>query len=178
VSPGPNPWKTGTNWSSYGQASPTGRELSDPKIKGLIDTFRQKLDHGEASTGRLTQKCVVNPVDCDFFSTRASKIPDIEKQIPGAVVLYNDRVIPADQDVLVTTTDPVQREAAFRFIEYVMSSPIQRLLAEKYGFRPGTVVDVRGPVQKLKLPRLPIVHNPSPIRVKAVLAAVTEPTAQ
>jgi ABC-type Fe3+ transport system substrate-binding protein len=147
--------------------------MSDPKVKAVIDAYRQKLDHTEASTGRLTQTCFLNPVDCDFFFTYESKVADIEKQIPGAVVLYNDRVIPADQVVLVTTTDPAHREAAIRFIEYVMSPPMQRLLAEKYGFRPGTVVDVQGPVQKLKMMRLGIVHNPNPILVKAVLAAVT-----
>src|SRR6266850_1217814 len=95
------------------------------------------------------------------------------EQIPGATVLYNDRVIQADQVVLVTTTDPAQREAAVRFIEHIMSPPIQKLIAEKYGFRPGTVVDVAGPVQKLKLLRLGIVRNPNPILVKAVLASVS-----
>jgi hypothetical protein len=75
-----------------------------------------------------------------------SRIPDIEKQIPGAIILYNDRVIPADQVVVVTTSNPPQREAAVRFIEHIMSPPIQKLIAEKYGFRPGTVVDVQGPV--------------------------------
>jgi ABC-type Fe3+ transport system substrate-binding protein len=165
-------------YSASGQANPTGREFSDPKVKAVIDAYHQKLDHTEASTGRLTQKCFLNPIDCDFFFTYESKVADIEKQIPGAVVLYNDHVIPADQVVLVTTTDPAYREAAIRFIEYVMSQPMQRLLAEKYGFRPGTVVDVQGPVQKLKMMRLGIVHNPNPILVKAVLAAVTAPATQ
>jgi hypothetical protein len=59
-----------------------------------------------------------------------------------------------------------------------MSPPIQKLIAEKYGFRPGTVVDVQGPVQKLKLLRLGIVRNPNPILVKAVLAIVTTPAAR
>jgi len=160
-------------YSASGQANLTGRELSNPKVKSVIDTFREKIDHTEGSTGRLTQKCFVNPVECDFFFTYESRIPDIEKQIPGATVLYNDRVIQADQVVLVTTTDPAQREAAVRFIEHIMSPPIQKLIAEKYGFRPGTVVDVAGPIQKLKLLRLGIVRNPNPILVKAVLASVS-----
>ena len=163
-------------YSAAGQANMTGRELSNPKVKSVIDTFREKVDHTEGSTGRLTQKCFVNPVECDFFFTYESRIADIEKQIPGATVLYNDRVIQADQVVLVTTTDPAQREAAVRFIEHIMSPPIQKLIAEKYGFRPGTVVDVAGPVQKLKLLRLGIVRNPNPILVKAVLASVSTPT--
>ncbi len=163
-------------YSAAGQANMTGRELSNPKVKSVIDTFREKVDHTEGSTGRLTQKCFVNPVECDFFFTYESRIADIEKQIPGATVLYNDRVIQADQVVLVTTTDPAQREAAVRFIEHIMSPPIQKLIAEKYGFRPGTVVDVVGPIQKLKLLRLGIVRNPNPILVKAVLASVSTPT--
>jgi ABC-type Fe3+ transport system substrate-binding protein len=160
-------------YSAAGQANMTGRELSNPKVKSVIDSFREKVDHTEGSTGRLTQKCFVNPVECDFFFTYESRIPDIEKQIPGATVLYNDRVIQADQVVLVTATDPSQREAAVRFIEHLMSPPIQKLIAEKYGFRPGTVVDVAGPIQKLKLLRLGIVRNPNPILVKAVLASVS-----
>jgi ABC-type Fe3+ transport system substrate-binding protein len=160
-------------YSAAGQVNMTGRELSNPKVKSVIDTFREKVDHAEGSTGRLTQKCFVNPVECDFFFTYESKIPDIEKQIPGASVLYNDRVIQADQVVLVTATDPAQKEAAIRFIEHIMSPPIQKLMAEKYSFRPGTVVDVAGPVQKLKLLRLGIVRNPNPILVKAVLASVS-----
>jgi len=76
----------------------------------------------------------------------------------------------------VTTTDPAQREAAVRFIEHIMSPPIQKLIAEKYGFRPGTVVDVAGPIQKLKLLRLGIVRNPNPILAKAVLASLSTPT--
>jgi len=163
-------------YSASGQVNMTGRELSNPKVKSVIDTFREKVDHTEGSTGRLTQKCFVNPVECDFFFTYESRIPEIEKQIPGATVLYNDRVIQADQVVLVTTTDPAQREAAVRFIEHIMSPPIQKLIAEKYGFRPGTVVDVAGPIQKLKLLRLGIVRNPNPILVKAVLASVSTPT--
>ncbi len=163
-------------YSAAGQANVTGRELSNPKVKSVIDSFREKIDHTEGSTGRLTQKCFVNPVECDFFFTYESRIPDIEKQIPGAVVVYNDRVIQADQVVLVTTTDPAQREAAVRFIEHIMSPPIQKLGAEKYGFRPGTVVDVAGPIQKLKQLRLGIVRNPNPILVKAVLASVSTPT--
>jgi ABC-type Fe3+ transport system substrate-binding protein len=160
-------------YSASGQANMTGRELSNPKVKSVIDSFREKVDHTEGSTGRLTQKCFVNPVECDFFFTYESRIPEIEKQIPGATVLYNDRVIQADQVVLVTATDPAQREAAVRFIEHIMSPPIQKLIAEKYGFRPGTVVDVAGPIQKLKLLRLGIVRNPNPILVKAVLASVS-----
>jgi ABC-type Fe3+ transport system substrate-binding protein len=160
-------------YSAAGQVNMTGRELSNPKVKSVIDTFREKVDHAEGSTGRLTQKCFVNPVECDFFFTYESRIPDIEKQIPGATVLYNDRVIQADQVVLVTATDPAQKEAAIRFIEHIMSPPIQKLMAEKYGFRPGTVVDVAGPIQKLKLLRLGIVRNPNPILVKAVLASVS-----
>jgi len=163
-------------YSAAGQANVTGRELSNPKVKSVIDSFREKVDHTEGSTGRLTQKCFVNPVECDFFFTYESRISDIEKQIPGATVLYNDRVIQADQVVLVTTTDPAQREAAVRFIEHIMSPPIQKLAAEKYGFRPGTVVDVAGPIQKLKQLRLGIVRNPNPILVKAVLASVSTPT--
>jgi ABC-type Fe3+ transport system substrate-binding protein len=160
-------------YSAAGQANMTGRELSNPKVKSVIDSFREKVDHTEGSTGRLTQKCFVNPVECDFFFTYESRISDVEKQIPGATVLYNDRVIQADQVVLVTTTDPAQREAVVRFIEHIMSPPIQKLIAEKYGFRPGTVVDVAGPIQKLKLLRLGIVRNPNPILVKAVLASVS-----
>src|SRR5260370_22620873 len=156
-------------YSDAGQANVTGRELYNPKVKSVIDSFREKIDHTEGSTGRLTQKCFVNPVECDFFFTYESRIPDIEKQIPGAVVVYNDRVIQADQVVLVTTT-------AVRFIEHIMSPPIQKLIAEKYGFRPGTVVDVAGPIQKLKQLRLGIVRNPNPILVKAVLASVSTPT--
>ncbi len=159
-------------YSAAGPGNKTGRELTDPKVKAVIDQFRDKVDHAEASTGRLTQKCFLNPVDCDFFFTYESRIPDVEKQIPGAIIVYNDRVIPADQVVLVTTTDPAQKEAAIRFIEHMMSPPIQKLMAEKYGFRPGTVVDVQGPVQKLKLLRLGIVRNPNPLLVKAVLASV------
>jgi ABC-type Fe3+ transport system substrate-binding protein len=162
-------------YSASGPGDKTGRELSDPKVKAVIDSYREKVDHSEGSTGRLTQKCFLNPVDCDFFFTYESRIADIEKQIPGAIVLYNDRVIPADQVVLVTTTDPAQREAAIRFIDYILSPPIQKLVAEKYGFRPGTVVDVQGPVQKLKLLRLGIVRKPNPILVKAVLASVAAP---
>jgi hypothetical protein len=164
-------------YSAAGQTNMTGRELSNPKVKSVIDAFRDNLDHTEASTGRLTQKCFLNPVDCDFFFTYESRIPDIEKQIPGATIVYNDRVIPADQVVLVATNNPPQREAAVRFIEHILSPPIQKLIAEKYGFRPGTVVDVQGPVQKLKLLRLGIVRNPNPILVKSVLASVTTPAA-
>jgi ABC-type Fe3+ transport system substrate-binding protein len=164
-------------WSASGPGNKTGRELSDPKVKAVIDQFREKIDHAEGSTGRLTQKCFLNPVDCDFFFTYESRIADIEKQIPGAIIVYNDRVIPADQVVLVTTADPAQKEAAVRFIEHIMSPPVQKLMAEKYGFRPGTVVDVQGPVQKLKLLRLGIVRNPNPVLVKAVLASVTTPVA-
>jgi ABC-type Fe3+ transport system substrate-binding protein len=162
-------------WSASGPGNKTGRELSDPKVKAVIDQFREKVDHAEGSTGRLTQKCFLNPVDCDFFFTYESRIADIEKQIPGAIIAYNDRVIPADQVVLVTTADPAQKEAAVRFIEHIMSPQVQKLMAEKYGFRPGTVVDVQGPVQKLKLLRLGIVRNPNPVLVKAVLASVTTP---
>jgi hypothetical protein len=162
-------------YSAVGQANVTGRELSDPKVKSVIDAFREKIDHTEGSTGRLTQKCFLNPIDCDFFFTYESQISQVEKQIPGAIILYNDRVIPADQVVLVTTTDPAQREASLRFIEHIMTAPIQKLLAEKYGFRPGTIVDVSGPVQKLKLLRLGIVRNPNPLLVKSVLASVTAP---
>jgi ABC-type Fe3+ transport system substrate-binding protein len=160
-------------YSAAGQANITGREMSDPKVKSVIDQFRDKVDHAEGSTGRLTQKCFLNPVECDFFFTYESRIADIEKQIPGAVIVYGDRVVQADQVVLVASSDPAQREAAVRFIEHIMSPPIQKLIAEKYGFRPGTVVDVQGPVQKLKLLRLGIVRNPNPILVKAVLAGVT-----
>jgi ABC-type Fe3+ transport system substrate-binding protein len=162
-------------YSAAAKTNVTGRELSDPKVKSVIDAFREKVDHAEGSTGRLTEKCFVNPVECDFFFTYESRIAEVEKQIPGAIVLYNDRVIQADQVVLVTTTDPGQREAAVRFIEHIMSPSIQKLIAEKYGFRPGTVVDVQGPVQKLKLLRLGIVRNPNPILVKAVLATVGSP---
>jgi hypothetical protein len=160
-------------YSASGPGNKTGRELTDPKVKAVIDTYREKVDHSEASTGRLTQKCFLNPVDCDFFFTYESRIPDIAKQIPGAIIVYNDQVIPADQVVLVTATDAAQKEAAIRFIEHIMSPPIQKLIAEKYGFRPGTVVDVQGPVQKLKMLRLGIIRNPNPILVKAVLASVT-----
>jgi hypothetical protein len=160
-------------YSASGPGNKSGRELTDPKVKAVIDAYREKVDHSEASTGRLTQKCFLNPVDCDFFFTYESRIADIAKQIPGAIIVYNDQVIPADQVVLVTTTDPAQKEAAIRFIEHIMSPPIQKLIAEKYGFRPGTVVDVQGPVQKLKLLRLGIVRNPNPLLVKAVLATVT-----
>ena len=106
-------------YSAAGQGNVTGRELSNPKVKSVIDSFREKVDHTEGSTGRLTQKCFVNPVECDFFFTYESRIPDIEKQIPGAIMLYNDRVIQADQVVLVTTTDPAQREAADYLVSLV-----------------------------------------------------------
>jgi ABC-type Fe3+ transport system substrate-binding protein len=162
-------------WSASGPGPKTGRELSDPKVKAVIDAFREKVDHSEGSTGKLTQKCFLNPIECDFFFTYESRIADVAKQIPGAIVVYNDQVIPADQVVLVTTTDPAQKEAAVRFIEHIMSPPIQKLIAEKYIFRPGTVVDVSGPVQKLKLLRLNIVRNPNQFLVKAVLASVTTP---
>jgi ABC-type Fe3+ transport system substrate-binding protein len=164
-------------YSASGPGNKTGRELTDPKVKAVIDAFRDKVDHSESSTGRLTQKCFLNPVDCDFFFTYESRIPDVAQQIPGATIVYNDKVIPADQVVLVTTADPAQKEAAVRFIEHIMSPPIQRLIAEKYGFRPGTVVDVSGPVQKLKMLRLGIVRNPNPLLVKAVLASVSTPAA-
>jgi Bacterial extracellular solute-binding protein len=160
-------------YSASGPGNKTGRELADPKVKSVIDAFREKVDHSEGSTGRLTQKCFLNPIECDFFFTYESRIADVQKQIPDAIVVYNDRVIQADQVVLVTTTDPAQKEAAVRFIEHILSDPIQKLLAEKYGFRPGKVVDVPGPVQKLKLLRLGIVRNPNPILVKSVLASVT-----
>jgi hypothetical protein len=162
-------------YSAVGDAKVTGRETSDPKVKSVIDTFRDKVSHAAGSTGQLTQKCFLNPVDCDFFFTYESRIAEIEKQIPGAVILYNDRVVPADQAVLVTATDAAQKEAAIRFIEHIMSPPIQKLMAEKYGFRPGTVVDVDGPIQKLKQLRLPIVRDPNSLLVKAVLATVTTP---
>jgi hypothetical protein len=160
-------------YSASGPGNKTGRELADPKVKSVIDAFREKVDHSEGSTGRLTQKCFLNPIECDFFFTYESRIADIQKQIPDAIVVYNDRVIQADQVVLVSTSDPAQKEAAVRFIEHILSDPIQKLLAEKYGFRPGKVVDVQGPVQKLKLLRLGIVRNPNPILVKSVLASVT-----
>jgi ABC-type Fe3+ transport system substrate-binding protein len=162
-------------YTASGQTNMTGRELTDPKVKAVIDQFRDKVDHTEASTGRLTQKCFINPVECDFFFTYESRTADIGKQIPGALILYNDRVIQADQAVLVTATDPAQKEAAIRFIEHIMSPPIQRLMAEKYGFRPAIVVDVQGPIQRLKMLRLGIVRNPNPILVKAVLASVGTP---
>jgi hypothetical protein len=164
-------------WSASGPGDKTGREINDPKVKAVLDAFRDKVDHSEASTGKLTQKCFLNPVDCDFFFTYESRRPDIEKQIPGAIVVYNDQVIPADQVVLVTTEDPAQKEASLRFIEHIMSPQIQKLIAEKYTFRPGTVVDVSGAVQKLKLLRLNIVRKPNPFLVKAVLASVTAPVA-
>src|ERR1700730_7926831 len=69
-------------YSASGQANMTGRELSNPKIKSVIDSFRDKVDHTEASTGRLTQKCFLNPVECDFFFTYESRTADIAKQIP------------------------------------------------------------------------------------------------
>jgi ABC-type Fe3+ transport system substrate-binding protein len=160
-------------YSASGPGNKTGREMSDPKVKAVIDAFRDKVDHSEGSTGRLTQKCFLNPVECDFFFTYESRIPEIQKQIPDAIIVYNDRVIQADQVVLVTTADPAQKEAAVRFIDHILSPPVQKLIAEKYGFRPGTVVDVQGPVQKLKLLRLGIVRNPNPLLVKSVLASVT-----
>ena len=162
-------------YTASGQTNMTGRELTDPKVKAVIDQFRDKVDHTEASTGRLTQKCFINPVECDFFFTYELRTADIGKQIPGALILYNDRVIQADQAVLVTATDQAQKEAAIRFIEHIMSPPIQRLMAEKYGFRPAIVVNVQGPIQRLKMLRLGIVRNPNPILVKAVLASVGTP---
>src|SRR5262249_19630441 len=72
-------------YSAVGQPNITGREVSDPKVKSVIDAFREKVDHAESSTGRLTQKCFLNPVECDFFFTYESRLPDVEKQIPGAV---------------------------------------------------------------------------------------------
>jgi hypothetical protein len=165
-------------YSASGPGNKSGRELSDPKVRAVIDTFRDKVDHSEGSTGRLTQKCFLNPVDCDFFFTYESRIPEIEKQIPGAVIVYNDRVIQADQVVMVTTADPAQREAAIRFIGHITSAPIQKLIAEKYSFRPSIVVDVQGPVQKFKMLHLGIVHNPNPFLVKSVLASVSTPTSR
>ena len=107
-------------------------------------------------------------------ASRLAATPPIElrNRRPGS----RDRTVALGVVVLITTTDPGQREAAVRFIEHIMSPPIQKLIAEKYGFRPGTVVDVQGPVQKLKLLRLGIVRNPNPILVKAVLATVGKPT--
>lgn len=168
---------TALAWSASGPGNKTGRELNDPKVKEVMDNYRQKVDHSEGSTGRLTQKCFLNPIDCDFFFTYESQLANIDKQIPGAIVVYNDQVIPADQVVLVTATDQAQKEAATRFIEHIMSDPIQKLMAEKYTFRPGRVVDVTGPIQRLKLLRLNIVRKPNPILVKAVLASVTAPAA-
>jgi hypothetical protein len=160
-------------YTASGPGEKNGRELSIPKVKAVIDTFRDKVDHSEGSTGRLTQKCFLNPVACDFFFTYESRISDIEKEIPGAIIVYNDRVIQADQVVLVTTSDQVQQAAAIRFIEYIMSPPIQKLIAEKYNFRPATNVDVTGPVQKLMRLPLGIVHNPNAMLVKDVLANVS-----
>ena len=34
-------------------AALTGRELTDPKVKAVIDQFLDNVDHTEASTGRL-----------------------------------------------------------------------------------------------------------------------------
>jgi ABC-type Fe3+ transport system substrate-binding protein len=160
-------------YSASGPGAKTGRELFDPKVKAVIDTFRDKVDHSEGSTERLTQKCLLNPVACDFFFTYESRISDVEKEIPGAIIVYNDSVIQADQVVLVTTSDQAQQEAAIRFIEYIMSSPIQKLIAEKYDFRPAIDVDVKGPVQKLMQLHLGIIHNPNALLVKDVLANVS-----
>jgi len=163
-------------YSASGHTNMTGRELFDPKVKSVVNSLRQNVDHTAALTGQLMEKCFRNPVECDFFFTDESAIAEIDKHIPGATILYNDRVIQADQVLLVTSTDPDQREAAVRFIEHIMSPPIQKLIAEKYGFRPGTVIDVQGPVQNLKQLRLGIVRDLNPFLVKAVLAAVTTPT--
>jgi hypothetical protein len=161
--------------ASGGPGKKTGHELSDSKVKGVIDAFMNKIDHSEGSTVLLTQKCFLNPVDCDFFFTYESQIPELEKQIPGAISVYNDLVIQADQVVLITTSDRNQREAAIRFVEHIMSPPIQRLLAQKYDFRPAINVDILGPVEELTKLRLPVVHDPDPSLVRAVLAYVTTP---
>jgi Bacterial extracellular solute-binding protein len=158
--------------ASGGPGKKTGREIFLPKVKAVIDPFMNKIDHSEGSTSRLTQKCLLNPVVCDFFFTYESQIPEIEKQIPGAITVYNDLAIQADQVVMVTASDKNERAAAIRFIEYIMSAPIQRLIAEKYNFRPAIDLDVQGPVRELTKLRLPILHNPDSSLVKAVLAGV------
>src|SRR5258708_19894599 len=86
-------------YSAAGQANVTGRELSNPKVKSVIDSFREKIDHTEGSTGRLTQKCFVNPVECDFFFTYESRIPDIEKHLPPPLVVSNHPFIHPAQAV-------------------------------------------------------------------------------
>lgn len=109
------------------------------------------------------------------FFTYESRIPEIEKQIPGATILYN--IASFRRTRSSSLRRPIQRKGKQKFVSSsdIMSPPIQKLIAEKYGFRPGTVVDLQGPVQKLKLLRLGIVRNPNPMLVKAVFATVSTP---
>ena len=158
-------------YSVTGKWTLSGREVTDPKVKEVMDDFRAKVDHSEASTGRLSQTCYANPIACDVFFTYESQIPQIEKQIPGAVIVYGDRVVLADQVAMVTASDPAAKAATVRFLDPIRSPQIQKLLAEKYGFRPAVVVDVEGPVAKLKQQRLGFV-KPNAGLVKAVLANV------
>lgn len=151
-----------------------GRDIDDPAVKDVLNTFKTAVDHGESSTTRLTQQCLTNPVSCDAFFTYESQLADIEKNIPGAVVLYSDRVVQADHQVMITAKDPAVRAAATRFMEYMRSTPVQKRLAEAHGLRPAVVVQVEGPVAKLKQLRLGMV-KPNPIFVKAALAYVATP---
>lgn len=108
-------------YSVTGKWSLSGRELSDPKVKEVMDIFRDKVDHSEASTGRLSQKCYANPIECDVFFTYESQIPQIEKEIPGAVIVYGDRVVQADQVAMVTASDPAAKAATVRFLDHIRS---------------------------------------------------------
>jgi DNA methylase len=74
-------------YSASGQANMTGRELSHPKVKSVIDAFRDKLDHTEASTGRLTQKCVADLIPVRHWpeARGARLLPGVaEARIVGA----------------------------------------------------------------------------------------------
>ncbi|NJL07551.1 MAG: solute-binding protein [Methylacidiphilales bacterium] len=160
------PYSAKKSWSL------SGRDIDDPAVKDILDAYKNNVDHSESSTSRLTQQCFLNPVSCDVFFTYESQVPDIEKNIPGARVLYGDRVVQADHAVMITATDPAVRAAAARFVDYMRSAPVQKRLAEHHGLRPAVVVQVDGPVAKLKQMRLGMV-KPNPIFVKATLAYVT-----
>jgi len=73
---------------------------------------------------------------------------------------------------MITASDPAAKAATVRFLEHVRTPEIRNSLAEKYGFRPGIVVDVEGPVAKLKQLRLGFVR-PNPGLVKAVLESTS-----
>jgi len=85
-------------YSVLGKWNLSGRELGDPKVREVMDAFRNKVDHSETSTDKLTQRCFANPIECDVFFSYESQLGQIDKQIPGAIIVYGDRVVQADQD--------------------------------------------------------------------------------